>query len=242
LFAYRRTKQDIFFLTWFIVVYAFFTVIPNRQWRYVTPLFPILAIAAAAFILFLYSKAHAWKPPQSGLKGTRLKKLAAALLIAIVASMVVYSSYDAYQMTERDQIHIPIQEASDYLATHLGENQSAVLLCPFNLLDQDMFRFYLPSNMSGERIWQYPALAVDAFTPNFNITEFVDLCVRRHVKYIILFDYGVYTPFFNTTLDITQVKDMIAQTGMFGDPSDQPFWGDFYGNMGYRIFLVRFLG
>jgi hypothetical protein len=39
LFAYRRRKQDIFFLTWFIVMYVFFTI-PNRQWRYVTPLFP----------------------------------------------------------------------------------------------------------------------------------------------------------------------------------------------------------
>jgi 4-amino-4-deoxy-L-arabinose transferase-like glycosyltransferase len=50
MFAYRRKKQDIFFLTWFVVVYVFFTLIPNRQWRYVTPLFPILAISAACFI------------------------------------------------------------------------------------------------------------------------------------------------------------------------------------------------
>ena len=64
LFAYRRKKQDVFLLTWFIVVYVFFTIIPNRQWRYVTPLFPILAISAACFIMFLYGKIHAWKPKQ----------------------------------------------------------------------------------------------------------------------------------------------------------------------------------
>ena len=69
LFAYRRKKQDIFFLTWFMVVYVFFTLIPNRQWRYVTPLFPILAISAACFIMFLYSRVHAWKPKQVGIKG-----------------------------------------------------------------------------------------------------------------------------------------------------------------------------
>ena len=242
LFAYRRKKQDIFFLTWFLVIYAFFTIIPNRQWRYVTPLFPILAIAAASFVMFLYGRVHAWKPQTPGISGSRLKKLAAALLIAVVASMVAYSSYDAYQMTVRDEIHIPIEEATAYLAAHLDANQSAVLLCPFNLLDQDMFRFYLPQNMSSERIWQYPNLAVDAFTPYFNITEFVGLCQQRNVKYMILFDYGIYTPFFNTTLDITQVKAMIAQSGRFGDPNDQPFWGDFNGWMGNRIFLVRFLG
>jgi hypothetical protein len=242
LFAYRRTKQDLFFLTWFLVIYGFFTFIPNRQWRYVTPLFPILAISAACFIMFLYGKVHRWKPRQIGVGGTRKKQLAAILFIAIIASTVVYSSYEAYEMTARDEIHIPIQEATDYLAGHLDKNQSAVLVCAFNLLDQDMFRFYLPQNMSSDQIWQYPSLAVDAFTPNFNINEFVSLCQQRNVKYIILFDFGIYNQFFNSTLDYTQVKAMIAQTGRFGDPLDQPFWGDFYGSSGHRIFLVRFLG
>jgi 4-amino-4-deoxy-L-arabinose transferase-like glycosyltransferase len=206
LFAYRRKKQDIFLLTWFLVIYLFFTFIPNRQWRYVTPLFPILAMSAASFIFFLYNKIHTWKPRQIGFKGARQKKLAAALFIAIIASAVAYSSYESYEMTARDQIHIPIQEAAAYLATHLDANQSAVLVCSFNLLDQDMFRFYLPSNMSQDQVWQYPALAVDAFTPDFNITEFLNLCVEHNVKYIILFDYGIHTQFFNSTLIIRRWK------------------------------------
>ncbi len=242
LFAFRRKKQDIFFLTWFLVIYVFFTFIPNRQWRYVTPLFPILAISAACFIMFLYGRVRAWKVPRVGIKADRLKKLAAVGFIAIIGGAVAYASYNSYQMTVRDQIHIPIQEATSYLATHLDQNQSAVLVCSFNLLSQDMFRFYTPANMSSDQIWQYPALPVDSFTPNFNITQFVNLCQERNVKYIILFDYGIHTQFFNTTLDYTQVENMIYQTGRFGDPQDQPFWGDFYGNMGYRIFLVRFLG
>jgi 4-amino-4-deoxy-L-arabinose transferase-like glycosyltransferase len=242
LFAYRRSKQDVFFLTWFLVVYVFFTLIPNRQWRYVTPLFPILAVAAACFVMFLYGKVHAWKPQQAGIKGARLKKLAAVAFIAIIASAVAYSGYEAYQMTVRDQINIPVKEATSYLVSHMDTNQSAVLVCSFNLLSQDMFRFYLPSNMSSEQIWQYPALPVDAFTPNFNITEFVDLCVERNVKYIILYDFGVHTQFFNSTLDYTQVRQMIYDTERFDDPNDRPFWGDYYGWYGYRIFLVRFLG
>jgi hypothetical protein len=145
-------------------------------------------------------------------------------------------------MTARDQIHIPIDEATNYLASHLSQNQSAVIVCASNLLDQDMFRFYLPANMSKDQIWQYPDLAVDAFTPNFNITEFVGLCQQRNVKYIILFDYGPHTQFFNTTLDYTQVETMIYNTHRFGDPLDQPFFGYFSNNKGYRLFLVRFLG
>jgi hypothetical protein len=242
LFAYRRKKQDIFFLTWFIVVYVFFTLIPNRQWRYVTPLFPILAISAACFIMFLYSIICAWKPKQTGIKADRLKKLAAAFFIIIIVSAAAYAAYDAYQMTIRDQIHIPIQEATRYMSGHLDQNQSAVLVCAFNLLNQDMFRFYLPNNMSSDQIWQYPPLAVDAFTPNFNITEFVNLCQERNVKYIILFDWGPHTTFFNTTLDYAQVQTMIYDTHKFGYPQDQPFFGDFADNKGFRLFLVRFLG
>ena len=242
LFAYRRRKQDIFFLTWFIVVYVFFTLIPNRQWRYVTPLFPILAISAACFIMFLYSIVRAWKPKQVGIKADRLKRLAAVFFMVIISSAVAYATYDAYQMTIRDQIHIPIQEATNYMAGNLSQNQSAVLVCAFNLLNQDMFRFYLPNNMSSDQIWQYPSLAVDAFTPNFNITEFVSLCQERSVKYIILFDWGPHTTFFNTTLDYAQVQTMIYNTHKFGDPQDQPFFGDFADNKGFRLFLVRFLG
>jgi 4-amino-4-deoxy-L-arabinose transferase-like glycosyltransferase len=242
LFAYRRKKQDIFFLTWFAVIYIFFTIIPNRQWRYVTPLFPILAISAACFILFLYNWVRAWKPQQVGIKADRLKKLASVFFIALIAGSVAYAGYDSYLMTARDQIHIPVQETTNYLAGHLDQNQSAVLVCAFNLLDQDMFRFYLPKNMSNDQIWQYPALAVDAFRPNFNITEFISLCQERNVKYIILFDWGPHTTFFNTTLDYAQVQTIIYSTGKFDVPTDRPFFGDFANNKGFRLFLVRFLG
>jgi 4-amino-4-deoxy-L-arabinose transferase-like glycosyltransferase len=242
MFAYRRKKQDIFFLTWFVVVYVFFTIIPNRQWRYVTPLFPILAISAACFIMFLYGRVSVWNPQHVGIKADRSKKLAAAFFIVLVASAVAYASYDSYQMTSRDQIHIPIQEATNYLASHMDQNQSAVLVCAFNLLDQNMFRFYLPQNISRDQIWQYPDLAVDAFTPNFSITEFVSLCQERNVKYIILFDWGPHTTFFNTTLDYAQVQTLVYNTGRFDVPTDRPFFGDFANNKGFRLFLVRFLG
>jgi 4-amino-4-deoxy-L-arabinose transferase-like glycosyltransferase len=242
LFAYRRKKEDLFLLTWFIVVYLFFTAIPNKQWRYVDPLFPILAISAASFIFFLYGRLRTLKPRLVGVSDIRNKKLFAVLFIVITASTIAYASYDSYLMTARDQIHIPIDQATNYLAHHLDQNQSAVLVCASNLLDQDMFRFYLPTNMSKDQIWQYPDLAVDAFTPNFNITEFVLLCQQRNVKYIILFDYGPHVLFFNSTLDYQQVQTLIYNTGRFDVPTDRPFFGDFANNKGYRLFLVRFLG
>ena len=115
-------------------------------------------------------------------------------------------------------------------------NESAVIVCAFNLLNEDMFRFYLPANMSSDQIWQYPELAVDSFKPDFNITEFVSLCEQRNVKYLILYDYGVHTPFFNTTLTYYNVTQMLAASERFGFTGDEPFFGD----MPYRTFLVGF--
>ena len=237
LWAYRRRTEDKFFLVWFIVVYVFFTLIPNKQWRYVTPLFPVLAISAASFILFVYGKIGAvWKSGQASVGKNGFRRIAAALFIALAASAIIYSSYDAYQMTARDQIHIPIEETANYLASHMSLNESAAIVCAFNLLNQDMFRFYLPANMSPNQIWQYPELPVDSFTPNFNITEFVSLCEQRNVKYVILYDYGVDTRFFNTTLTYSNVTSLLDTSGRFGYTGDEPFFGD----MPHRTFLVGF--
>ena len=236
LFAYRRKKQDVFLLTWFLAVYVFFTIIPNRQWRYVDPVFPILAISAATFLIFLYGKIRSWQPKQIAPSRVPIKKLVAALFIFLAASTILYSADNAYQMTIRDQTNIPIAETTAYLANHLDQNQSAVIVCSFNLLDEDMFRFYLPENMSPNQIWQYPSLPVDAYTINFNITQFVSLCEQRNVKYLILYDYGSNTQFYNTTLTYADILQMIYSTGRFGVSTDQPF----FGQMPNRLFLVRF--
>ena len=236
LFAYRRRKQDVFLFTWFITIYAFFTAIPDKQWRYVDVLFPILAISAASFIAFLYGKISRWKPRAPNLSEIRTKKFAAGLFIFLAASAVVYSTYNAYEMTSRDEISIPIQETTNYLAAHLTQYQSAVIVCASNSLYQDMFWFYMPSNMSENQIWQYPEQPVDAFTPDFNLTQFLNLCEQNNVKYIILYDYGSYTSFFNTTLTYANILQQIYSTGRFGVPTDQPF----FGQMPHRLFLVRF--
>jgi hypothetical protein len=234
LFAWRRKPADKFLLAWFTVVYVFFTFIPNKQWRYITPVFPVLAISAASFALFLHDKVSVWELKQPSHSG--YKKITAALLVALVTAAVTYSSYDTYQMTVRDQIHIPIEETTNYIASHMSLNESAVIVCAFNLFNQDMFRFYLPANMSADQIWQYPELPVDSFTPHFNIAEFVSLCEHRNVKYLILYDYGASSTFFNTTLTYSNVTQMLFDSGKFGFTGDEPFFGD----MPHRTFLVGF--
>jgi uncharacterized membrane protein len=240
LWAYRRRTEDKFFLVWFITVYVFFTLIPNKQWRYVTPLFPVLAISAANFIFFVYGKIEAaWKSGQVSFGKHRVRQIAAALFIVLAATAIIYSGNDTYQMVARDQIHIPIEETAHYAASNMTQNESMVIVCAFNLFSQDMLRFYLPANMSKDQVWQYPELPVDSFTPNFNITEFIDLCEQRNVKWVIIYEYGPEVSFFNTTLSMQNVTTMLGDSGRFGKIADEPWNG--FGTYPYRLFIFGFL-
>ena len=194
------------------------------------------AISAASFLAFLYGKIKFWKPKPFDFEGLRNKKIAACLFIFLAASTVAYGAYNSYEMTIRDETNIPIQQTTNYLSAHLSQNQSAVIVCASNSFYEDMFWFYMPRSMSQNQIWQYPELAVDTFTPNFNITTFLNLCQERNVKYIILYDYGAYTTFYNTSLTYAAILQTVYQTGRFGVPTDNPFFGD----MPNRLFLVRF--
>ena len=217
LWGYRRKTEDKFFLTWFIVVYVFFTLlIPNKQWRYVIPLFPVLAISAAGFVAFVYGKLHeAWQIAVAVNK-KRLVKFSAIALAVFVVSAVSYSFYDGYQWSARYLIHVPIQEATNFATAHLSQNDSIAVLCPNNSFNDDMVRFYLEANASRRNdVWQYPPLAVDSFTPDFNATTLVSSCQKTNTKFLLLYEYGQTTPFFNTTLTTVQVWDAMNSTGRF---------------------------
>ena len=212
LWAWRRKPEDKLFLTWFVVVFVFFTLIPNKQWRYVTPLFPVLAISAASLVLFGYSKIT---EARAKVSKKRLLQAAGILLVSLTIFSVAYSGYDAYQMVARDQIHIPVEEVGNFVAANVNENESVVILLPFNMFDQDMLRFYLPATFRQSQVWQYPELAVDAYKPSFNITEFIGLCQQKNTKLVFFYNYGANIPFFNTTLTLQDISYDLYRSGRF---------------------------
>ena len=197
----------------------------------------MLAISGANLITSALSKGQkTWNIPNLSLNKKRVLQIASGLLIISTLAGVAYSVNDAYTWVASDQINIPIQETANYLGNHLAQNQSAVIVCAFNLLDQDLFQFYLPATAPISQVWQYPDMPVDTYPPNFNVTEFINLCEQRSVKYMILYDYGANSPFYNSTLTYSNVLEMIYATNRFGVPSDQPN----FGVMPHRLFLVRF--
>jgi 4-amino-4-deoxy-L-arabinose transferase-like glycosyltransferase len=235
LFGYRRKREDKFFMAWFLVVYVFFTFIPNKQWRYVVPLFPVLAISAGSFLIFSFEKLrNTWKSMTVSLSKKRLVKIAAVALATVTIVSTAYSFYDGYQWTARYFIHVPIPEATNFAASQLSQNQSIAVLCPNNSFDDDMVRFFLEANESRRnQVWQYPALAVDAFRPEFNATQLVSLCEEHNTRILLLYEYGQTTPFFNTTLTTVQVWDSMNSTGRFG-------YVTYFGESPRAIYVLSF--
>jgi 4-amino-4-deoxy-L-arabinose transferase-like glycosyltransferase len=217
LWAYRRKTEDKFFLIWFFVVYVFFTLIPNKQWRYVTPLFPVLAISAASLLAFSYDKVIvAWKVKQLHVNKTYLKRIAALSIGIIALTALAYSSVEAYQMVARDQIHLPTEEAVNYVGSQMNENESILVVCAFNFFNKDMVKFYLHTNETTQnQVLQYPEMPVDAFTPDFNLTVLVTLCEEQKVKYAFLPEYGGDVPYFGTNMTAMTIYQELTDSGRF---------------------------
>jgi 4-amino-4-deoxy-L-arabinose transferase-like glycosyltransferase len=240
LLAWRRKMEDKYLLIWFAVVLVFFTLIPNKQWRYVLPLFPVLAIACASLIFSSFGRARKTLSGQVSVNRKRAVKVAAALFTAFLIFGAFVSVSDAYYWVAKDDIQIQIGQATSYSAARLGTNQSIMIVCPFNLFSQDMVRFYLWADGSkrGNPVYQYPALPVDTYTPNFNITEFVALCRQNNVKMVMLYEHGTYVPYFNTTLNLLQVATNITDSGKFSPIMNETMFGE----NPRRIIVIEFLG
>ncbi|NLF89100.1 phospholipid carrier-dependent glycosyltransferase [Candidatus Bathyarchaeota archaeon] len=239
-FAWRRKPQDKYILIWFIVIYVFFTLISNRAWRYVLPLFPTLAISAAVLFATLFGKAESvWHSAHLSMNRKRLAKAAAGALTVLLACTVAVSIYDAYVIENQNHIDIEIEAATHYAFTNLNGNKSIMVLCPFDLLSREMVRFYLWEDGDNTiPVFQYPRQAVDAYTPDFNIAELIRLCNTLKVQYVFTYEYGGTVPYFNSTLNAQQVFEQLYSSGNFTHISSEATFGE----NPRRIFVLEFIG
>jgi 4-amino-4-deoxy-L-arabinose transferase-like glycosyltransferase len=236
-FVWRRKPQDKFLAIWFFSAYLFFTLISNREWRYMVAVFPVLAISAASLVAFTYGKAaESWKGVQISLKRARLLKIAAAGLIALTIFAVAYSCMDAYAWVENDNAYnLPMQQASEYAVARLEGNESLALLCPLNLFNSGIIAFYVAAASQGKQtpLWQYPKLPVDTYKPNFNVTELATLCEAKNARYLLLFEYGETYPYFDTDLTMQSVYEQLLASGRFSIETS-------FGEYPTKIFVLSF--
>ncbi len=235
-FVYRRRREDKFLILWFTVIYVVFTLIPNREWRYVTIAFPVLAIAAASFLVSAFDIfLKIGRTAKNNLTRKWGTKLAAILLIVFTASGVYFSCADAYTWVNANQFQVPVDQATYFAAKDLAQNQTIVVACPTNRFTMFMVWFYLNiknPNQNYNQTWQYPQLAADAYTPSFNPTEFITLCQEHNVKYVLLYEYG-WLQYFNSTMTEKEVYNMLNETGHFTQQAS-------FGNWPNKIFVLSF--
>jgi len=234
LWLWRRRLEDKFSLIWFFVIYSVFTLIPSKNWRYVTLVFPILAVSASNFILFIWNKAKdGLKAHQTSLRKKRIIKVASTVFVSLVVASVIYSSLNAYSWVEKYHIHVPIEEASRYLAERSASNEAIIVLCASNFFNVDMMKFSLQIYDSNQRtLKQYPEKPVDVYTPIFNVTELIESCEALNVKYLLLYEYG-NLPFFKSDWTFHEVFEMLYYTGRF-------VFEEEFGETPRRIFIISF--
>lgn len=237
LWVWRRNPEDKYLLLWFLIIYIFFTMLPNKHWRYITLLFPVLAISAASLTIFVFNKISGiWKKPVNYNKA-KFSKILASIFILIVSVATVYSSYDTYQMTSRDQVHIPIEEITNYAIKNMNENESLMIVYPFNLLNIDMMNFYIWSQNKNNNVYQYPELPVDVYNPSFNISELIELCEENNVKYTIIYDFKAYAEYYNIEFTVNNITSSIYESLRFGDQNKSQI----FGQAPNRLILMQFL-
>lgn len=239
-FALRRKTQDKYVLIWFVCIYVFFTLISNKSWRYVLPLFPALAISASVIFVEAYGKLHScWRQGIGTPQQRRLYKVAGGLLVVFVAGSIAYSVYDCYGIAAPHDIDIPIEQATNYAYRNIDYNKSIMVLCPFDLFNREMVRFYLWQDGDNDiPVFQYPRHAVDSYAPDFNITELVRLCEVLNVHYLFTYEYGGTVPYFNSTLNLQQIYQQLYASGNFTQINDEATFGE----SPRRIFVLEFIG
>ncbi|MCX8150941.1 MAG: glycosyltransferase family 39 protein [Candidatus Bathyarchaeota archaeon] len=236
LFFLRRKPQDKYLLIFFFVVYIFFSLIGNKEWRYIVPVFPIISISAASLITHAYDLTKkAAKNASPSLAKRRTNKFLSVALLILVAFTLTYNCLDTYQwMSTRSTFEVPVKEATEYVAAKLGNNESLAVLCAVNVFSQDIVRFYLYAEESRpQRVAQYPSKPVDAYTPTFNTSELSELCATRNIKYLMLFEYGGRYPYFNSTLNSEQVYNTLTDSQLFK-------YQNSFGEYPCRIYIFTF--
>jgi hypothetical protein len=213
---WRRKQIDKFSLIWFFVVYAFFTLIPNKVWRYVTPVFPILAISASDFILFMWNKVkEGLQPYKNSLRRISLPSVTAVVFVLLIGVSFIYSWGNAHSWVAVEHVYIPIKEATQYVSENSMVNESLVILFTGNYFSTDMVKFYLQIYDPSERVlWPYPDTPADAYKPDLNETFLIESCKATNVKYLLLYEHGDIT-YFDSDWKSYDVFDRLINSGSF---------------------------
>jgi uncharacterized membrane protein len=228
IFILRRQKIDKLLLIWFLTILIFYTLLPNKNWRYVIPLYPVLAISASVFVGLAYRK----------LRNSRkiIAKIGALILIAFVCLSLFQSISDNIAWINFEKTPFSLEPAVDYSIKHNNSNQSLIVLCPNNLFSYGIIEFYLLKNGGTQmQLYSYPASTT--INPEFNVSSLISLCKQNDIKFVFITEYlGEKISYLNLTL--MDVFAQIYDSGNFTHIGPEQTFGQFPR----RIYILNFTG
>ena len=235
LWTWRRKPEDKFSLIWFVVVYLVYTFfVSNRNWRYIIPVFPILAVAASDFVLVTFNKI------QQAIQETKIKvskplltKFVAVIIAVLMVSAVGYSVQNANYWIEKDNIHLPVKEAAQYAVENSDPDQISIVLYALNFFSPDAVYFYMKTCGSNQRGMEYyPNYAVDSYEPVFNQTQLIEQCQNTSTKFVFLYENANLTYFQSEWTAHDILEKTVALENFELEKT--------FGTSPHRLFLIRF--
>jgi hypothetical protein len=196
----------------------------------------VLAISASTLLVAAFDKLlKIGRTTGQSLTKKFGSKIIAGLLVALVATGVFISCVNAYNWQVQNQFKVPVEQAAYYAAQNLNQNQSVVVACAVNSFNEYMVWYYMylknPSQ-NYNQILQYPELAADAYPPDFNVSQLVNLCQQHNVKYVLIYEFGDLQ-YFGSTLTEQKVCGNLNQTDQFTLEAT-------FGNQPNRIFVYSY--
>jgi asparagine N-glycosylation enzyme membrane subunit Stt3 len=230
-FVVRRQKADKLLLIWFITVYVFFTLVNNKNWRYLLPLFPVLAIAAAVLLVVAFTKLRS-------LKRKNLAKIGAALLIALTCVSMVYSVNDAVTWTKSENATFNLEQAVDWAIARCSQNQSIMVLLPDNYFSQGIIEFYLLKD-GGRQILLYSYPWSRIIDPTFNVTVIISRCREYNVKFLFTTEFGGNNvAYFNSNVTLMDIYAQLSSSHNFTQITPEQT----FGQPPRSIYVLNFTG
>jgi asparagine N-glycosylation enzyme membrane subunit Stt3 len=230
-FAIRRQKADKLLLIWFITVYVFYTVINHKNWRYVLPLFPVLAIAAAVFVTFTYRELRSLNRKTSA-------KISASILIAFTLLSVFCSVNDTIYWINSEKAPFDLEQAVKYAIARDSSNQSITVLCPDNLFSLGIIEFYLLKDGGSQiQVYTYPwSTTID---PYFNVTVLISRCEEHDVKFLFITEFGGnHLDYFNSTVTLMDIYAQLYSSNNFTHITPEQT----FGQSPLSIYILNYTG
>ncbi len=230
-FALRRQKADKVLLIWFFTVLVFYTLVSNKNWRYVLPLFPVLAVSAAILITVAYTKLRS-------LNRKTLTKIGASLLIALTCQSLYFSVNDAVYWTNSERAPFELEQAVKYAVAHGGANQSITVLCPDNYFSKGIVDFYLLKDGEPQiHVYTYPWSRI--IDPSFNVTVLICRCKEYNVSFLFTTEFGGnHLDYFNGTTTLMDIYAQLYNSNNFTHVTPEQT----FGYSPRRIYILNFTG